>query len=103
MGIIVPEATLPSGIRVSNVYMSFSGELVYVYPRNEDGRYTISAHYKVYVDSTKNLGSNIKIPISVTEDNITGRDVYSILYENLKKVYIGYLDIENALLEVSLM
>lgn len=94
MGIIVPEATLPSGIKVSNVYISFSGELVYVYPRNE-GKYTISSHYKVYTDSTKNLGSNIKIPISVLEDNIRGRDVYSILYENLKKIYGGTMDIEN--------
>jgi hypothetical protein len=30
MGIFVPSATLPSGVTVSNVYMSFSNEVVYL-------------------------------------------------------------------------
>jgi hypothetical protein len=93
MGILVPEANLPMGITVNNVYMSFSGEVIYTSPRNLNGQYIINTHYKVYKDSTKNPDTNIRIPIFVTVNDIQGRDVYSVLYDELKTMYPGSEDI----------
>lgn len=90
MGILVPEAALPMGISVSNVYISFSGEVVYTGPRNlATGQYVISTWYKVFKDSTRNPESNIRIPISVTVDDMSGGDVFSVLYKELKNIYPG--------------
>jgi hypothetical protein len=91
MGILVPEANLPMGITVSNVYMSFSNETIYTCP--QQGNYIINTTYKVYRDQTKGPDTNIRIPISVSVNNITGRDVYSILYDELKKSYPGSQDV----------
>ena len=91
MGIIVPEAYLPMGITVSNVYMSFSGEVIYTIPTS--GQYRINTYYKVYKDDTKIPDTNIRIPTGVIIDSIVGRDVYTILYENLKALYPGSTDV----------
>jgi hypothetical protein len=91
MGIIVPEANLPMGITVSNVYMSFSGEVIYTVPAN--GQYRVNTYYKVYKDESKQPDTNIRIPIVTQTSNIVGRDVYTILYEELKTLYPGSTDI----------
>ena len=91
MGIFVPEAYLPMGVTVSNVYMSFSGEVIYTVPRS--GQYNVNTYYKVYKDETKQPDTNIRIPISVNVISITGRDVYTILYDELKTLYPGSTDV----------
>ena len=91
MGILVPEANLPMGITLSNVYMSFSDEMIYTNPQN--GRYVVSTYYKVYKDQTKNPASNIRIPISCIVDTIKDLDAYTILYDQLKVAYPGSGDI----------
>ena len=91
MGILVPEAYLPMGITVSNVYMSFSGEVIYTVPAN--GQYRINTYYKVYKDESKKPDTNIRIPISTQVSNIIARDVYTILYDELKAVYPGSTDV----------
>jgi hypothetical protein len=100
MGIIVPEANLPMGVTVSNVYMSFAGEVIYTMAGSVssiDGgtakKYMVNTHYKVYKDATKNPGSNIKIQISAQVDDITNQDVYSILYAQLKSTYPDAQDV----------
>lgn len=90
MGILVSEANLPMGITLSNVYMSFSGEIIYTLPLN--GQYNINTHYKVYKDDTKQPDTNIRIPIHALVDSIVGRDVYTILYEELKQNYPSSID-----------
>jgi hypothetical protein len=90
MGIFVPEANLPMGITVSNVYMSFSGEVIYTVPAN--GQYRINTYYKVYKDETKNPDTNIRVPIGVLIDSIIGRDVYTVLYDELKQIYPSSID-----------
>jgi len=90
MGIFVPEANLPMGITVSNVYMSFSGEVIYTVPMS--GQYNVNTYYKVYKDETKIPDTNIRIPTGVLVDSIVGRDVYTILYENLKQIYPDSVD-----------
>ena len=91
MGIIVTNGTLPSGIPISNVYMSFSGEVIYTVPAN--GQYRINTYYKVYKDESKQPDTNIRIPIVTQTSNIVGRDVYTILYDELKDLYPGSTDI----------
>jgi hypothetical protein len=89
MGIIVPEANLPMGITVSNVYMSFSGEVIYTVPMN--GQYRINTYYKVYKDELKQPDTNIRIPINVEVSDIN-QSVYSILYSELKTIYPNNID-----------
>jgi len=91
MGIIVPEATLPMGITLSNVYMSFSGEAIYV--SSGSGLYNINGIYKVFKDETKTPDTNIRIPISATINDIKDKDVYTILYTQLKTIYPGSQDV----------
>jgi len=91
MGILVSDCVLPSGISVSNVYMSFDSEVIYVSPKSLDGRYTITANYKVYKDETKQPDTNIRIPLNVQVSDISV-GVYTSLYENLKQIYPSSVD-----------
>jgi len=90
MGIFVPEANLPMGITVSNVYMSFSREVIYTVPTS--GQYRINTYYKVYKDETKNPDTNIRVPIGILIDSIIGRDVYTLMYDELKQIYPSSVD-----------
>jgi len=87
MGIIVPEATLPSGVVLSNVYMSFSGEPVYVSPTGPN-QCQIYSYYKVWTDVTKSRGSDIRILLTVPNVD-SSVPVYTALYDALKNVYPG--------------
>lgn len=90
MGILVPEANLPMGLSLSNVYISFSDEVIYTVPCN--GNYRINTYYKVYKDETKQPDTNIRIPISTQVSNIS-IGVYTSLYEELKRMYTNSTDI----------
>ena len=91
MGILVPEANLPMGITVSNVYMSFSGEVIYTMPNQSSNIYTINTSYKVYKDDTKQPDTNIRIPLGIQVSDISV-GVYTSLYENLKQIYPESVD-----------
>jgi hypothetical protein len=91
MGIIVSEGILPSGIPISNVYMSFSSETVYIFPKNIDDKYIIQTYYKVYKDDTKQPDTNIRIPLAIQVSDISV-GIYTTLYENLKQIYPDSLD-----------
>ena len=88
MGIFVESATLPSGITVSNVYMSFSGEVVFT--AQNVGKWKVNSNYKVFRDKSKGV-CNIKIEISTVTPKID--NPYTILYNYLKKVYPGAIDV----------
>lgn len=91
MGILVPEANLPMGITISNVYMSFSGEVIYTMPNQASNIYTINTSYKVYKDDTKQPDTNIRIPLGIQVSDISV-GVYTSLYENLKQIYPESVD-----------
>jgi len=91
MGILVPEANLPMGITISNVYMSFSGEVIYTMPNQTSNIYTINTSYKVYKDDTKQPDTNIRIPLGIQVSDISV-GVYTSLYENLKQIYPESVD-----------
>ena len=90
MGILVPEAKLPMGVTLSNVYMSFSGEVIYTVPAN--GQYNINTYYKVYKDESKKPDTNIRISLAIQVSDISV-GVYTSLYENLKALYPGSTDV----------
>jgi hypothetical protein len=91
MGILVSDCVLPSGISVSNVYMSFDSEVVYVSPRGSDGIYSINANYKVFKDNTKQPGTNIRVSLSAQVSDISV-GVYTSLYKTLKQIYPDSVD-----------
>jgi hypothetical protein len=102
MGIFVPEATLPSGVVVSNVYMSFTDEAVYIAQlaagpgRPQNAKWNVASHYRVFKDKAAALSkkSNIRIPYQVPVEKLD-KNSYTLLYEGLKKEYPGsYDDIE---------
>jgi len=72
------------GITLSNVYISFSGEIIYTSP--QPNNYIINTHYKIYKDSSKQPDTNIRIPFAIQVDDISV-GVYTSLYENLKQIY----------------
>lgn len=100
MGILVPEATLPSGVQLSNVYMSFSGEVVFVSQVRANGQpptlqdlykkdhqWQVSSHYKVYLKKPDlGMDSNIRIPFSNIV-NIIEHSPYDYLYKALMDQY----------------
>jgi hypothetical protein len=91
MGILVPEAALPMGITLSNVYMSFSNETIFIMPKSNEGYYTIQSYYKVYKNETKDPDTNIRIPFFVQVSDISN-GTFQILYERLKELYPGSQD-----------
>lgn len=92
MGILVPEASLPNGITVNNVYMSFASEVIYVHPRNTDGSRHVTSNYRVFKDCTKTPYSDIKFPISVIVTSDPYENVHDLLYSELKQAYPGSED-----------
>ena len=105
MGIFVPEAVLPSGIALSNVYMSFAGECIYtnqtppgIDPRTNKPRtekYQINSFYNIYKDrqaaktqGPSNIRLNMTCPLVKIED-----DPYTVLYNGLKTLYPSSVDI----------
>ena len=91
MGIIVPEAILPSKIGISNVYISFAQENIMVSKNNSDS-WRINTNYNIFNDESKINGTNIRLPIEVNTSNIA-EGVYSILYTQLKTIYPGSQDV----------
>ena len=92
MGILVREAILPSGVQVSDVYMSFSGEVIMINPKRND-TYVVHSWYKVFSDVSKSKQSDSRIQISVETDDINTYPAPVILYNALKQQYPGAVDV----------
>lgn len=87
MGILA-SGTLPSGISVSNVYASFSDEIIMTRSIPNANTFAVSACYRVFSDPSKVNGSNIRAPIQVVLSNTQISDsVYSHLYAQLKTIF----------------
>jgi hypothetical protein len=92
MGILVTDGILPSGIPISNVYMSFSGSVMYVEPKRED-TYHVRAICKAFKDSsTKPVNPDITFSVETQVTNIDS-GVYSILYAQLKDMFPNSIDV----------
>lgn len=91
MGILAYEANLPMDITLSNVYISFSKEVIYVVPSIDSNIYNINTHYKVYKNESKQPDTNIRVPIFIHVDDIT-KGIYTLLYDELKQIYPNSVD-----------
>jgi hypothetical protein len=92
MGIFVSEGVLPSGIPLRNVYMSFSGSVVYVEPKSPDDLYTVRAFCKVFKDQeSKSPQPDITFQV-VNQVIDISVGVFQSLYENLKQIYPSSVD-----------
>jgi len=93
MGIFVSEGVLPSGIPISNVYMSFSGSLVYVEPKYPvSNLYTIRAACKVFKDQeSKSSKPDITFQV-VNQVSDISVWVFQSLYEKLKEMFPNNID-----------
>lgn len=92
MGIIVPEAILPSSnISVSNVYMSFSGETVQVFKNPYTSDYILRSNYRVFSNPNKIPDTNIRETITIPYTDI-GQGPFTVLYTALKEMYPGSED-----------
>ena len=92
MGILVADGILPSKVHVSNVYMSFSGQIVFTFQNPSNNTWVVSSKYRVFSDETKVNGSDICIELSVETPNISDASGYSLLYQKLKEQYQGAQD-----------
>lgn len=89
MGIIVPEAVLPSSnIAVSNVYMSFSGETVQIFKNPYTSEYILGSNYRVFSNPDKTPDTNIRESIAVPYTDLE-QGPFSVLYTALKEMYPG--------------
>jgi len=91
MGILVPEATLPSGFTLTNAYMSFSGEAVQTLKHPYTGEYVLSSNYRVFSNPSKQPDTNIREPLMVPYSNLD-QGVFTVLYTALKELYPGSHD-----------
>lgn len=92
MGIFVSDGVLPSGIPISNVYMSFSGSLVYVEPRYSNDLYTVRAFCKVFRDQdSKSSQPDITFQVANQVSDISV-GVFTCLYEKLKEMFPNNID-----------
>jgi hypothetical protein len=92
MGILVPLATLPSGVTLQNVYMTFTGEVLYV-TKTQNGMFMVRSFYRIYKDyASRNGPSNIRVEVSVNVQNPTDNP-FGVLYDQLKLQYPGATDI----------
>ena len=103
MGIFVPSATLPSGITVSNVYMSFTNEVVHtgqvtsaINPltgKPDANNYYVSSWCSVYADkktAKSGIQSAIKFNVNTKVPSLSSS--YEALYDCLKTMFPGATD-----------
>jgi len=90
MGIFVPEVITPSGFTLTNVYMSFFNQPMYLIPLGGN-LCRVSATYKIWVNETKTPDSSMKFPLVL--DNVSTDNLFPSLYNALKTQYPGATDI----------
>lgn len=90
MGIFVPEAKIPSGFTLSNVYMSFYQQPMYIFPYGSN-LCKVNASYKIWVNESKTPDTNMKFPLSLNSAPID--NLFPTLYTQLKQMYPGATDV----------
>lgn len=93
MGVLAT-GTLPSGVQLSNVYISFNDESIYVKPNpvNQTIEYTVC--YKVWADPSKQGEPLCRVPfqVSVPIQEDTSR-AFDVIYNHLKSIWDETADV----------
>jgi hypothetical protein len=92
MGIRVPVCTLPNGIDLNNVYLTFKDETLTITKDPSGNAYAIITNYRVYKDSSCTGPDVIKCRLLVEGVPKTMNNPFSYLYDSLKKTYPGSVD-----------
>ena len=82
----VNNGTLPGGVTVNNVYMTFSDFPIYIMPKGK-GQYDIRGFYSIYPDETSPRtvrDTSIEFVVPVTD---VSTSLHSMLYAQLKTLY----------------
>jgi hypothetical protein len=99
MGILA-SGTLPSGVQLSNVYMCFHDESIYVKsnPALQILEYTVC--YKVFADPSKQGDCIVRVPfqLAVPIEKDSER-AFDVVYNHLKSLYPGSIDVFEPLTE----
>jgi hypothetical protein len=86
MGLLVNSATLPCGVTVNNIYMTFSDFPVYIMPK-EKGQYEIRGFYTMYPSETSPRASrDTGVELAALVTDVSG-SLHSMLYSQLKTLY----------------
>lgn len=85
MGLLVRSGTLPGGIGVKNVYMTFSDFPVYIMPKG-NGQYEIRGYYSVYPSENERKQRDTIIDLISSVTDVSG-SLHAMLYLKLKEVY----------------
>jgi hypothetical protein len=87
MGILATGA-LPSGVQLSNVYISFSDESIYVRPNDMNGTIEYTSCYRVFANPSREGGHICRVPfqVAIPVEQDTKR-AYDVIYEHLKSLW----------------
>lgn len=93
MGILA-SGNLPCGIQLSNVYISFNDESIYVKPNELNGTIEYTICYKVFADPSRNGGHICRVPfqVGVPVEQDTKR-AYEVIYDHLKTLWPDSVDV----------
>lgn len=92
MGIIIPQATLPSGIVVSNVYACISYNGISIWKDPVSNTYNFNGMYKMYSSTDKKLPPVENLNLHFSSNVITDENLYTTFYNQLKTLYPGSTD-----------
>jgi hypothetical protein len=92
MGILIPQATLPSGIPVNNIYACISSNGISVWKDPTSNTFNFNGMYKIYSSPDKLLQPIDNLNIHFTSNTMPDKSLYTIFYDNLKDKYPGSVD-----------
>lgn len=91
MGLLVNSATLPCGVTLSNVYMTFSDFPVYLMPKG-NGQYIARGTYSVYSSQERRSARETSVDVNFIVKDVTP-SLHVILYNQLRLEYPDSINI----------
>lgn len=92
MGILIPNAVLPSGIPVSNIYACIASNGVSVFRDPVSNNFSFNGMYKIYANSSKNLPPIDNLNLHFKSNTVPDQSLYTTFYDTLKATYPGSSD-----------
>ena len=92
MGILIPHATLASGIPVSNIYACISSNGISVWKDPMSNTFNFNGMYKIYASPDKALPPIDNLNLYFKSNTIATESLYTTFYDELKRIYPGAED-----------
>ena len=87
MGLLVPQATLPSGITVSNVYICVATNGLSVWRDTMSNTYNYNGAYKIYAGPDKLFQPLDNLQLHFKSNTIAEESIYTTFYNQLMVTY----------------